>query len=514
MSPSLSLYDEGLILYGSLNVFHGQLPYKDFWSFYGPGEYYLLATLFHLFGVYAFLGRVVYVAMMLATSFAVIEISWLLGGRRSPGVIAAVTAIIWVAASTAYLYPPLSALCLGLLAVLCLVQHWRYGGKRWLCVTGVLIACEMFFRHDLAFYSFIVVLAGECFYYLVALRGSGGSKWKLLLVDAACLIGCIAAVATPGLVYLLRRIPLSDISYQLFYFPSHIYPVMRRLPFFTGGAHLRLLAHGIIFIPSVLAVSATLCIMNREWREQVQPWQTSGVVSVTVLALVMSVSGLIRSDSAHESPCAITCFLLLACMLPTISLAGRLGRAALVGSTICCLLVILPPLHVTALTMKNTVSRLLHPHRQGSLLSLCHPPAGLERATCLEVDPVEAQVVEYIQAHTAADDKVYSGVGRHDKLLVNDMLLYFLAKRDAPTRWYYLEPGLETTYPIQEQMIDDLDSHHAKYVVRNLTWDDISEPNGSRFSSGVTILDQYIDSNYSTVATFPQVLILRRVTPF
>jgi len=40
MGPGMTVYDEGLVLYGALKVFHGELPYRDFWSFYGPGQYY------------------------------------------------------------------------------------------------------------------------------------------------------------------------------------------------------------------------------------------------------------------------------------------------------------------------------------------------------------------------------------------------------------------------------------------------------------------------------------------
>jgi hypothetical protein len=132
----------------------------------------------------------------------------------------------------------------------------------------------------------------------------------------------------------------------------------------------------------------------------------------------------------------------------------------------------------------------------------------------MQVGPVEEEEVEYIQQHTRPGEDVYSGAGRHDKLFLNDILFYFISKREAPTKWYYLEPGLETTYAIQKQMIQDLDSHHVTYVIRNFTWDAVAEPNESRFSSGVTILDQYIDANYKPEASFPQILILHRATPF
>jgi hypothetical protein len=132
----------------------------------------------------------------------------------------------------------------------------------------------------------------------------------------------------------------------------------------------------------------------------------------------------------------------------------------------------------------------------------------------MQVDPGEEQVARYIEQHTGNDEMIYSGVGRHDKILANDLLIYFLSQRDPGTKWYDLNPGVQTTYPIQQQMIQDLDRNHVRYVIRNLTWDQECEPNASCNSSGVTILDQYINANYHTEATFPEVLILRRGTPF
>src|SRR5215471_8412965 len=45
-----NVYDEGLILIGAQNILWGDIPYKDFWNPYGPGQFWVLATLFKFFG--------------------------------------------------------------------------------------------------------------------------------------------------------------------------------------------------------------------------------------------------------------------------------------------------------------------------------------------------------------------------------------------------------------------------------------------------------------------------------
>jgi hypothetical protein len=40
--------DEGIILQGAERILRGQVPYRDFFSFFTPGSYYLLALLFKI----------------------------------------------------------------------------------------------------------------------------------------------------------------------------------------------------------------------------------------------------------------------------------------------------------------------------------------------------------------------------------------------------------------------------------------------------------------------------------
>src|SRR5215467_14491074 len=42
--------DEGIVLLGAERILHGQIPYRDFFSFYTPGSFYIVAFIFKLFG--------------------------------------------------------------------------------------------------------------------------------------------------------------------------------------------------------------------------------------------------------------------------------------------------------------------------------------------------------------------------------------------------------------------------------------------------------------------------------
>lgn len=42
--------DEGIVMQGAERILRGEVPYRDFFSFYTPGSYYLLAGMFRIFG--------------------------------------------------------------------------------------------------------------------------------------------------------------------------------------------------------------------------------------------------------------------------------------------------------------------------------------------------------------------------------------------------------------------------------------------------------------------------------
>src|SRR6185312_9484979 len=42
--------DEGIVLQGAERILRGEVPYRDFFSFYTPGSFYLVAGLFKIFG--------------------------------------------------------------------------------------------------------------------------------------------------------------------------------------------------------------------------------------------------------------------------------------------------------------------------------------------------------------------------------------------------------------------------------------------------------------------------------
>lgn len=98
-------------------------------------------------------------------------------------------------------------------------------------------------------------------------------------------------------------------------------------------------------------------------------------------------------------------------------------------------------------------------------------------------------------------EAVFVASATHDRIFVNDVSLYFLAERPIPTRYHELHPGVATTRPVQQEIINELQTNEVKWLFV-VDWPNPNEPNDSAKSSGITDLDEYIHKNYQAQEQF------------
>jgi hypothetical protein len=143
----------------------------------------------------------------------------------------------------------------------------------------------------------------------------------------------------------------------------------------------------------------------------------------------------------------------------------------------------------------------------------CRAPAGMERTACFGITAADAETIHYVQQRTTPDDPVFVGLSRHDRIFVNNVLLYFVMNRKPATKWYQFDPGLQTSEPIQREMVGELRQAKPKLIVIDHDWADWREPNASTIPSGVTVLDDYIKRAFEPVATFGVNTVMRPRSP-
>ena len=225
-----------------------------------------------------------------------------------------------------------------------------------------------------------------------------------------------------------------------------------------------------------------------------------------LLTLVFIAKGYVRYSAIHMSMALVTSVALLGCLVQRPSYPSRLRRVALVVALTAMGLGMLAACRVD---MERAVDNARWLFRGAD----CSVPPGLDRMRCFLVEPNIIQAVSYIRRVTEPGTPLFVGLGRHDKILENDVLFYFLADRPSVTKWHHMDPGVQTTEPIQRAMVAELRAKLPPFVVLDTTWDGVHEPNDSAISSGVTILDDYIRCAFRPVEIFGTVQVWRRDDP-
>jgi hypothetical protein len=459
-------HDEGLVLQAAARIVNGELPYRDFYANYGPGQYYLDGALDFVFGPSLLTWRIVRVAL----DALVAVLAYALVRREGSEPLAL---LAWVAALFAMAHPTLphpnaAALALAFGAILL--------ARRSPVAAGVLAGVAFAFRFDL----------GAAAAVGAALAAAAAARSPLRVLLAALFTGAVLVlpfvVAAPG-----------DFWDDTFGFALDEQS-LQRLPLpggWDGGFELnKILA---FYMPWVLIGGLALWgVAAAALRPPLRIWAALPV-ALAGLAYLLA-----RADEFHLVPLAAALPVLLAATAP------HARRAAFT------LALALP----VALIALNGIDQ--------NRIDLIDPgplrPIHVDVADGVKAPPAEAraleQTVAYIRRAVPPGRPIFVANPRHDLVRVGNPLLYVLADRENPTRYDVMQPGVVTTAPVQREIVRDLRRSRTGLVVRWLSPVAAErEPNGAGRSSGVRVLDRYLAAVYKPVARFGDYQVLRLARP-
>lgn len=192
----------GVSTVGAERILRGDIPYRDFWTIYAPGEFYLLASLFRLFGTHL-LVEVVAASMVCAIAACVLyHLTLHLVEKRWVGL--ACTAIFVAATYKTGYFVSLGSYPSGILFVfVALFFAIRYyESKKWsaLIVAGLSTGAVILFKHDVGGYTAIAIVAGFIAYQLSMPQAIRLGIRSLSLQITAYGLGIAAVVLFP-LIY-------------------------------------------------------------------------------------------------------------------------------------------------------------------------------------------------------------------------------------------------------------------------------------------------------------------------
>jgi hypothetical protein len=482
--------DEGLMLQAAARIAHGEVPYRDFWWFYPPGQPYLLGGLWALFGPSLLTWRIVRVL----ADATVAVLAYFLAERAAPPRLALVT---WFATACAMAFPsgphpfPIALACV--LGALLLFERRPV-------LAGVLIGVCAAWRLEFALYAAAGMLLAD------AIRPGSVRRRRLRLGACFALPALVVGVAlyAPVVVmagfsrswHLIVTYPATTFSkYQSLPFPLHYKGPLNTssVPgFFTDSAEN--LIH--FYLPLALVVGLLAVLLALALRSARSGWwQLATAVFACGMAHYLS----IRPDLFHTAPLEVMLSILAAWALAGLRPFKRIRPVQLAVTAVVAAAL----LWVVADGLDRRV-RGVQDH--GVAINL--PVADGARDRAARVPPLE-RAVRFVDARVPRGQPIYVTTLRSDLVTSGNPLFYVLADRPNPTRYDIPAPGIVTSAPVQREIVGDLERVRPGLVVRFAApITGAPEPDKAAQSSGVHILDQYLAANYHQVAKFAYYEIL------
>lgn len=510
---SLGLSGEGVACVGAQRVLEGQVPYRDFWTIYAPGSYYLLAGLFALFGSQILVARVA-AAVLVSLAGACV---YGLMRTRTPRW----TALVWSVGVTLALFPmgerfgtyPPVILCIAM-ALWTASVYFGNRGIGWLIVAGVACSLAIIFKHDVGGYIAIAI-----FVTLLVRRIHGGSakasgRTISLLREAALFLMACASVAIVvyGMVWIVAG---GDLWRDLVWFPLTDFAASRAESF-----------------PGILPVAKHMTSVGRTIEEL--SWRTRFAAPTAVFLASVAQLSLMRR---RLPPARFATQMMLTAAMPFFWFAAHVQVNT----------------HIFTLTVLSAAigamwfADLTDGRRKKSMAAAClmaavlafgflpRPafdvarayfgdndvaPLNLDRGRGIACDRGIAisvrNAVNYVREHTEADQAVYVGTMRHDVIVVSPSIVYFLLDRPVAVRYHELHPAIADTDSVQAEMVGDLERQHVRYAIlwRRFSDQELDAVQRRRENdlpnTGATRMDEYLDANYEQVESFGRFQIFRR----
>lgn len=494
----LNYYDEGLVLLNATNVLNGDVPYKDFWTIYSPGYYYMLAFVFKVLGATVLVARIFDLVQRAILALAI----YLTARRFAPGLLSLLPfafAVLWLGSIRFYSYPVLPALMYTLLAYLCLFRFFDNRRARWLILSGVAAGLTATIRHDLGAFAVVGLGLGLLVHEMGGRESTlrSGARRQSPIASLLLFFAGIAAIAVPFYLYLIVAGDLRAMWNDLIVFPASVFRAYRDLPKpglvpdLMGSSHEGLEDWVRFYLPLLVYACAVLVVLAAfiKHRTRNLAWPAKGysqIIALTATGLLLFNQAMGRYEALHVLPAQ------LLALLTATALLARVPAATWKRPWVFLWI----PVIVPAILWPAYIAHYIDAYQEVKNYDPRQSYSSLPRSGGVPLEKGEQMAVEYIQQNTTPNDHIFVGNTHHDLIVVNDLGFYFLANRRSPTIYQELHPGVATTLAVQEEIVEHIRKGGVEYIVRVDVWEP-REPNQSAVSSGVTYLDDFIRGNYT-----------------
>lgn len=484
LAAPLDRFDEGLTLTKAALVAHGLIPYRDFWSTYGPLDMLLLGTAFRVIAVDALVERGLAIASVLLFVGAAYTLITVIGVRGALRLL--MTSLLALVALSIPAFNSAVLADLLLLGAFAAFLRGQLSPQRgWAVAAGALTALAAFARPELGAALGLGLLAG----YALAARLEGRLGPLLVYVAAAglgvaLLWGPVMLVAGPSPVYV-----------QLVQSTVTVYASARHIPLGQGHEGPVVVIMACAFALTWLWALRTLALRRLARAEM------AAVLAFLITGVLLFGWVWTRADGAH----ALTAWPATGMLLVLLMQQRRRGLPVNPRLEAAMSVVALASLALAAggLTVRD--------------LNLPASPGVLPRATLVGARawmPPDrlAVLVRRIDEQVPAGQPLFVGLQRNDLALFNDTTLYFLSDRRPGTVYFENLPGFSNQDAVQQTVICQLVRSHVTLAV--LGPNGPGEPWNLSSHPGSTRLDAWLAAHASArEAIDPYELVTLRQDP-
>ena len=227
-----AVYDEGFAVFNAARIINGDIPYKDFWSIYPPGQFYTLAILFKTFGTTLFVSRIYDTFVRLLIVFSVWRIAKEITSHTQ-SYFAVITTALLLGSAGFYSYAVFPALALGLLGISTLLRYLDTGQRYFLFLAGFFLGLTFLFRLDFGLYFGLTVFVTIILNYLLNIRQENAPSIKPLfnLSEIVIMAAIILIVVVTIYGYLGILSGFTNLLEQVVIFPATMFRSTRWLPY-------------------------------------------------------------------------------------------------------------------------------------------------------------------------------------------------------------------------------------------------------------------------------------------
>ncbi len=478
------IYDEGIAVYGASRVAEGDIPYCDFWSIYPPGQYYLLSLVFNILGFELIAERIISVLIFFISAIILFRISFELTDSLI-SIISPIIYVFFISYSTMYGTAMGTSILLAVTSFYFL-HRWLFSGLlKFLILSGIFAGLTSIFRLDIGTYAIFSNLLVQII-DKTQNRSATKSQIKQFLVH----IASFSLIFIPVYLTIVLLSGFNNTYEQLIVFPSKIFPDYRSLPFpnpigvfLENGSisfRLNLLWSGIVFYFPLLIYLLTIIINFKNKNQNNVKKLTT--IHIVIAGLLFYFQASIRSDIEHLLPTLFISSILF------VYLINKLGKNKWIKVSYVILTLFLLSVPIYKKFEQNTKKLvLLNIPRMNGIL--------VDQGRAFELNAI----YNFFKENVRYNENIFIGNLRHDIVYINDVMMYFVLNRPSGTKYHELSPGQVTTENVQLEIISDLQKNKVKHIILRKEEIQSSEKNLSSISSGITLLDDYLDINYKEV---------------